>query len=449
MASSVQSAHMELAAWVGSDHLSDDPAVCRAAAVDGKAPALVVYPSTAEEVAGILRIAATAGLTVIPFRNRTQLDIGNPPERYDVGLSLKEMNNVWHYEPSDLTISVEPGMKLGDLQYLAAQDHLWLPLDPPGGVKASLGGTLATNATGPLGHGYGSPRDVVLGMKIATTEGKIIKTGGRVVKNVAGYDLAKLLIGSYGTLGVIVEANLKLYPLPRQRATYVLRAKSLGMARELRRCILATPLHFLRFLLVNPAGARWLRQGTPLAVESTKPEIWMEAGGSERVLERTQKSLEDLCREAGVSVETCGGAEAESVWNRASEFRHAVVEAQPGTVVVRASLPIAACEEFLSAAQQEAESAEFAALGSPGVGTVHAAISGYRDLGDAGSTIRRLRQSARSFGGALVVERCPVALKAPLDVWGDPGDDFDLMRKIKAAWDPQRTLAPGRMIGRI
>jgi glycolate oxidase FAD binding subunit len=204
-----------------------DPAACALLAVDGKVPNYVLYPDSAEKVAAVLRCAAENDLAVIPCRNGTKLATGSPPRRYDVALSLKEMTRVWHFEAADLTIGLEPGMKFGDFQEFIGRHGLWLPLDPRGGARASIGGIIAANAAGLLRQGFGGPRDMVLGLKIALTDGKIVKTGGRVVKNVAGYDLGKLMVGSYGSLGVIVEANLKLYPKPPERVTFAVRVSTL------------------------------------------------------------------------------------------------------------------------------------------------------------------------------------------------------------------------------
>src|SRR5256712_11472737 len=268
MTTAVQPAQAGFAAVVGESRVISGAAECAAYAVDGKVPNWVVYPSSAEQVAGVLSHAAELGLAVVPSRNDTKIGIGNPPRRYDVALSLKEMNRVWHYEPDDLTITVEAGMKLGDLQHFLARRRLWLPLDPPGGPRASLGGILATNSAGALRLPYGSPRDLGPGMKIANTEGKLIKAGGRVVKNVAGYDLVKLLIGSYGTLGVIVEASLKLFPLPAERATFVASIRGLDSARELRRKILNSPLQPLRMALLDATAASISRAGPSLDTRS-------------------------------------------------------------------------------------------------------------------------------------------------------------------------------------
>ena len=217
MTLAVDSVRAELAALAGTSHALTDIAACATLAVDGKAPDCAVAPFSAEQVAAVLHYASTHQLALIPRGNGTKLSMGNPPRRYDVALSLGELNRVIHYEPADLTISVEPGMTFGAFQELVGRSGLWLPLDPRGGAGSSIGGIIAANAAGPLRQGFGGPRDMVLGLKIATTDGKIAKTGGRVVKNVAGYDLGKLLTGSCGTLGVIVEASLKLFPKPPER----------------------------------------------------------------------------------------------------------------------------------------------------------------------------------------------------------------------------------------
>lgn len=441
----------ELAALVGESKLTSEPAACAAFVVDGKTPACVVYPPSAEQVAAVLRYAADHQLAVLPCRNATKLDTGNPPRRYDIALSLKELNQVWHYEPADLTISAEPGMKFGDFQYFVGRNGLWLPLDPRGGGKASLGGILATNSAGTLRLRYGSPRDMVLGLKIATTEGKIIKTGGRVVKNVAGYDLGKLFLGSYGSLGVIVEASLKLYPLPAERATFVLRARTLSMARDLRARILHSPLDLFRLTLLDPRAATLVRAGPSVAGEAKEPEVWVEVGGSARVIERCEQELADLGRTAGAPVARTEPGEAENFWERIADPGAWLKDAYPDVVILRAPLPIARCEEFLSRAQQEVESESvgLAGLAQPGAGTVTLCLLEPKRATEFSGLVLRLRRAAKDLGGTLVVEHCLWEFKGGIEVWGSPGDDFDAMRKVKGVWDPKGILSPGRFLGAL
>ena len=448
MSATLQNAQSSLAAVVGASRVITDAAACAALSVDGKFPQCIVYPTTAEEVAAILRCAAQHDLGVIPCRNGTKLGVGNPPRRFDVALSLKDMNRVWHYEAADLTITAEPGMKFGDFQHFVSRDGLWLPLDPPGGSRASLGGIVATNACGPLRLTYGAPRDMVLGMKIATGEGKVVKAGGRVVKNVAGYDIGKLLIGSYGTLGVIVETSFKLFPLPRRRATFAIAVGTLGIGRDLRRRIQKSPLAPARMVLMNAGGVR-MAAANPPGREAKEPEIWLEMAGSKRVIERCERELAELGKESAVVPRSVESAEAEAAWARLTDLRTCLPELSAEAIILKATLPDSASEELISRAEQEAEGekAKLAAVAQLGVGIVLLSVLSQHAAPTMVSMIRRLRDAAQALGGALVVERCPLEIKTELDVWGAPGNDFELMRKLKALWDPKGILAPGRFLG--
>ena len=445
----------DFAAILGESHLSADPDVCAAFAIDGLRPKCIVYPPTTEQVAEVLKFASSSGLAVIPVRNGTKLGIGAPPHRYDVALSLKDMNRVWYYEPDDLVVSVEPGMKFGDLQHFLGRHNLWVPLDPAGGERASVGGILAANSAGPLRLHYGGPRDLVLGMKVATAEGMVIKTGGRVVKNVAGYDLAKILIGSCGTLGVIVEASLKLHPQVPGRATWIIEPGTLAAALEFRRALQRSPLNPLRMVLMNAAARTMLESGIGGGSTPIGPTIWVEAGGSERVIGRYAEEFRALAHAVKSPVnrlesDRLGG------WERLSDFALWLTRDQGVSVVLKASLPIAASEEFLDRAEREAQGEGWLAIGlaQPGVGVVEVGLTPNPESRTPNPDCRpgligRLRHIAHDLGGSLAVTRCPAELKPALDVWGPPGDDFEVMRKLKAAWDPKGTLSPGRFMGGI
>ena len=450
MSTALQEITAGLAVLLGGDRVVDDPAACAAFAVDRVVPHHVVYPVSAEEVATTLCWAAEHELCVIPCRSVTKLSTGNPPRRYDLALSLKEMNRVWHYEPGDLTITAEPGMKFGDFQEFVGRQGLWLPLDPPGGGRTSLGGIVATNGAGPLRLAYGAPRDMVLGMKIATTEGKIIKAGGRVVKNVTGYDVGKLLIGSYGTLGVVVETSFKLSPLPPQRVSFALKAGTLGIARDLRRRILTSPITPARCVLIAGNAAQFAA-GQPAVGESAEPELWLEVHGSKRRIERARRDLEDLAVAAGVKPEAVEPAQADVIWARVTDLESWLTKDFPGALVLKATLPDAASEELVSRAVQEAEGekARCAIFAQLGVGIVYICFLSEFAVDAQAGLIRRLRAATEAFAGALVIECCARAIKEEFDVWGAPGSDFALMKKLKAVWDPGSVLSPGRYLGRL
>lgn len=434
---------------VGEDRVITDPAVLRGYAVEGCEPRSAVYPRSEEEVAAVLKLADEQDLAVIPCRNATKLHLGNLPRRYDVALCVKEMNQVWHYEPADLTVSVEPGMKLGDFQHFLARHRLWIPLDPPGGAKSSLGGIVATNAAGPLRLRYGTPRDMVIGMKIATTGGKLVKTGGHVVKNVAGYDLAKLLIGSYGTLGVIVEISFKLFPLPERQATLVFDVPGIEAAREFRRRVLASPLTPIRMVFLDPGASAFARGESEASRESGGFEIWVEFGGSGRVIERSLRTVQEIAHAAGAQARAIENHDVEEGWNRISDPGATLAAAVPQLLVLKAALPIASSEEFVQFAQQEAQkrSLRLACFCQNGVGVIHVCLMSESSLLPEADLVETLRRVAVTQGGSLVVERCPAAMMKKIDVWGPTGDDWGVMRKLKELWDPKGTLSPGRFVG--
>ena len=438
-----------LAALVGAPQVVSGPA-CAALAVGGKAPQYLVTPPNAESVAAVLKFAAEHDLGVIPRGNGSKMAWGNRPRRYDLALSLRALNHVWHYEPADLTITVEAGMNLADLEEFLERDGLWLPLDPPGGACASLGGILATNSSGPLRLRFGSARDMVLGIKVATAEGKLIKSGGRVVKNVAGYDLCKLLVGSYGTLGVIVEASFKLFPRPAARATWALEAGSLGLARDIRRHILDSPLEPLRLALFNGAALE-LMSSEPASAGTPRLELWVEAGGAESILARYARDLAEIGRSMGVPCRPLDAPSAAAAWARLGDYERLFAGSFPEVLLLKAALPLSSSEEFLSFAQQLAEgnAVQMAAFAQVGVGVVHLGLWGQGIAALTERLVTAMRKAAAGLGGVLLAEGYPRGFEAERDAWGQAGDSLEAMRRLKAAWDPRGVLSPGRFVGGI
>ncbi|MEE9235642.1 MAG: FAD-binding oxidoreductase, partial [Candidatus Acidoferrales bacterium] len=253
-----------------SSLLTTESAACRRFMVDGVTPSAVVEPPEAAELVEIVRWARSHHAALLPVSSGVYLPVGNPPAAADVAVSLARMNQVAHYDPADLTLSVQPGMRLRDVQALLAEHRLFLPADPPyadgaapavgpaPAFGAALGGLLATNASGPLRYAYGTWRDFVLGMKFVTGEGQLVKTGGRVVKNVAGYDLDKLMIGSLGTLAILTEISFKVFPLPARTATFVAGFHELEAALALRSRIVHSVLQPMSIDLLDSAAARLL-----------------------------------------------------------------------------------------------------------------------------------------------------------------------------------------------
>lgn len=443
---------------VGEEHCRTDAGALKKFAVDGVEPRCVVMPRSEDEAARALKRAADLGLAVIPCGGGTKLGAGAIPKRYDVALSLSAMASIRSFEPGDLTVSAEPGVALDQFQRFLQPHRLWAPFDSPGGAEASLGGIVSANASGPFRLKYGSPRDVVLGMRIAAANGRIIKTGGQVVKNVAGYDLARLLTGSFGTLGVIVEISLKLFPLPAGRSNWRVEAASLDAAHEFRRQILLSPLGPARMVLLD-AGAAALARGDDFKNAANRGyEIRVEFFGSDRVLARCAQTMADLAGAAGVHAEPMTGEDAALGWDRVTDAAALLGDGNPNIVALKAMLPIASGEAFIELIAGEAKKlgAGCACVCQNGSGILRACLipgaAGEAELPepllrDFAAGLSRLRAQALERGGALVIERCSPGLKKHVDVWGPPGSDFTLMHKLKNLWDPKGTLSPGRFVG--
>src|SRR5581483_4969107 len=254
----------------------------RALAVDGVLPGYVGAPASVEELSQVVAQANQDGLGVIPRGGGTRMGLGFPPAAADILVQTTGLNRVIDYEPADLTLTIQAGATLAEVQRLLRPEGQFLALDPPCPERATLGGVIASNASGPLRLAYGSARDLVIGTRVVNADGVATRAGGRVVKNVAGYDLNKLYIGSLGTVGVVVELSFKLWPLPPAQAT-LLAAFDAQALRAALTALLRTPL--------APLSLEALSQPAALACASHDPgpDRWLLAlrfGGGERALAR-------------------------------------------------------------------------------------------------------------------------------------------------------------------
>ena len=399
--------------------------------IDGHAPTKQVHPSTADELADALQAANNAGKAVTPVGGGTQLGLGMPPERVDLALHTTKLKRVVEYEPADLTVTVEAGISLADLQTLLAEQGQFLALDPPVDAAATIGGVLATNASGPLRFAYGTARDLVIGTRVANTDGTLTRSGGRVVKNVAGYDLNKLYIGALGTLGITVEVSFKLAPIPPASATVVGAFASLNDIRGLAASVVHSPLAPHAIELLAPGAATTAGLGS-------QPALVLRVGGYEAAVQRQARDLSALIgQHGGTVVET-----APSVWADL-----AAMQGSRRPLLVKASVPIAQSVAVVDVLQRELASLEPAVWAHAGNGVAYAACDAPADA----TLLRTLRQRVAGLGenASLVIVACPTPLKSEIDVWGEPTASIALMRAIKTKLDPKRTLNPGRYLGGI
>ena len=245
-----------LGEFVGAGRVLTDPASLAAYEVDGRRPSAALLPGSVAEIAEILRFASAERLAVVPVGGKTHLHIGMPPHRYDLALDVSGLNRVLAYEPHDLTLGVEPGITYAELDRSLREKGQFLPLSPPFAERATLGGIVAAAADTPLRYAHGTARDFLLGVEFVTGEGTVSKSGGRVVKNVTGYDLHKLLIGSLGTLAVMTRLNFRTFPLPPSQKMFVAAFTEQSDAFAFCRAIMKSPLQPRIVDVLNPGAAR-------------------------------------------------------------------------------------------------------------------------------------------------------------------------------------------------
>lgn len=383
-----------------------------------------VTPTSAEDLAAQLREAAVAKSTISVFGNDSKHSGGGPVLPADVRISTAGLRRVLQYEPRDLTISVEAGMPFAQLQALLAENGQMIALDPPFSSRATIGGVVAANANGPMRRGYGTARDLVIGMSFAMLDGRVVKTGGMVVKNVAGLDMGKMLIGSFGTLAVMTSINFRLHSLPRSSKTYLFNYPGLAAAIERRDKILKSVLQPIALDLLSPAAAaRFDRRGYILA---------LRAVGSPAVLARYSRELSD-------AEELSGNQDAE-FWQSVREFAPDFLERQPEGVVFRVSTTLKDLAAFVSRVPG-------ACISRAASGVTYVFLASWA----SGAS---LWKAAAEHHWVIAVEFGPGEIRRTTALWQLPASGpaaaaFAIMEKVKHMFDPDNLLNRLRLYGRI
>ncbi len=440
---------------VGAANVATEPARLADFAVDAVHPSAVVLPGSAEEIAEVVRLAAAEKLAVIPCGGRTKLGMGMPPRHYDLAVDLTRMNRLLAYDPGDLTLGVEAGIRFAQLNGVLAAQKQFVPLAPPFADAATIGGLMAANASTPLRHAYGSARDYVLGMEFVTGKGELAKSGGRVVKNVAGYDLHKLMLGALGTLGIITRVNFKTFPLPHAQRAFAASFAQAGEALAFCRAIARSPLrpHLVEVLDAQAAHI--------LGAEDQLPaNLWhvvVAAAGEERVVERHGGELARLAEQAcAAAYVTLGDTDKSDLLGRIREFPKHVTQCSPAAALFRISILPTKMAALVARAKQIAErNALQSAVLVRASGIVFFVLL---PPAQEKTALARLAQAATELlhastsselGGRPVIEFCPTDLKAQVNIWGPARDDLVLMQRLKKVFDPQGILCPGRYMGGI
>jgi glycolate oxidase FAD binding subunit len=397
-------------------------------AVDGVVPAHVVRPRDVAGVQAVLSAATRERRGVLASGLGAHLDVGAPPRALDVLLRTDALDRVLAYEPADMTVTVEAGCSLATLGDALGASGQWLPIDPPRPARTTVGGLVAANLSGPLRASHGTVRDLLIGIAVVGSEGALVRGGGRVVKNVAGYDLPKLHVGALGSLGVIVEVTFKVRPRPPREEAMVIEvpepAAGASLALDLYEAVEPSWIELVHpaSLVGGPAGASCIVVGAAGAAP------WVEESMAE--LQRRAASLPAQRRADGAAC------------------RHALADlaARPVPAVLRvATLPTALSAfvvPVVSSLAADGHALDLTAHVASGVARV-----GVREAASAGTVLARLRREAPP-GAVVVVDRAAPAVKAGLDVWGTVPDGRGgaLMTALKREIDPGGSFAPGRFV---
>ena len=384
-------------------------------------------PATAEELQEALRRCGREQSSVESGGSFSKRLFGGPVAEARYRLSTQRLNRLLAYEPADLTVSVEAGMRIGELTRILAENNQFLPLDPPFGADSTIGGALAANASGPRRRRYGTARDMTIGMRFATLEGRLVSTGGMVVKNVTGLDMAKLMIGSFGTLAVIASANFKIFPRPESSVTFLFRAASIETLLGIRSAILKGVL--------QPVAMDWIDpQASESAGSGESHALVVEASGNVAATKRFEQAFKDLASGEGAEVDTSDAA----IWDGVRETVPQWLAAHPDGAAIRASTVSTRLGELIRLA------------GDAGCGvTLRAANATGHVLAPDLETARLALTRLREQGFRATLEAASNKVKSGLNAWVVGDREFEVMQRIKADFDPLQLLNRGRLYGAI
>jgi len=409
----------------------------RVLSVDGLLPSTVMRPDDAEDAARGLRLCDLAPAPVVVWGGGTQMRLGAPPRHYEVAFSTERMTRLLEHQPADLTCRVEAGMRLSDLHATLRAQGQRLPLDPPHPERATVGGMVAANTNGLSRGRYGTVRDWVIGIAVAYPSGKVARAGGKVVKNVAGYDLMKLHIGALGTLGVVAEVNFKVQARPEAEATLLGQFEAPEQAIQV-------GLKLARQYLAPAAAIVVDRDSLSGFLPPTLAREGRGGGGGRWTL---ALKLDGYAREVAAAkdlaigfIREAGGAAEEpeislTFWDAARDWS----APEDDGVVLRAIVPLTSTQMVVAAVPPDAR-----VLAQPASGVVDVRVPAT----SAVETLSRLRVAA-GVDGQVVAAAARAALKPALDIWGPPPPGFPIMVALKQCLDPNGILNPGRFVGGI
>lgn len=466
-----------LAELLGAGTVDANPTVT----VAGVPVGAVARPADVDGVCRVMAFAHEHGLTVVPSGSGTKLDLGNPPESVDVLLDLSGLDEVTEYDAENLTIAAQAGARVADIQERVAADSLFFPVHPAFPDRATVGGVVASRDNGAKRFGHGNLRDVVLGIKLVRADGELVKFGGRTIKNVSGYDVTKLLIGSLGTLGVIVEVTFRLLPAPQREDVLLHAFPKLTDAATLSAKLLDSVLVPTAVELVSPSARQFLPglpadfapgeyvlavglEGHPDAVVRQERDLTVMCSnlapnrtalisGGGYVAEGAEPAPSEVACDIHETVEAChcaalsDGTTVEALWDGVADMQRAAAGAGYA-VAAKLAVPLSRVWELASALEKSAAAngVDVAYRVGCAAGVINLYLRG--ETAAAIAVLEDLRTLARRREGSLVLLTSS-PLEGAFETWGEPGPEQRVFRAIKAQYDPRGILNVGRFVGRI
>jgi len=466
----------ELIGIAGPDRLKTDPSVTAQYAVDGVIPKAVVFPKDTRMVAALVQCACRGNLAIVPWGSGTKMAMGNPPKRLDLVVCMARMNHMLDVDTANLTITVEAGVKFRDVQarlateedrcYLPLEDlkteagefvcsdrshsGCFLPMDPPFSERATMGGVVATNTTGPRRLLYGLPRDLVLGVRFVTPKGDIIGAGGKTVKNVSGYDVSKLMIGSLGSLGILCEMTLRLLPLPEKMETLLFSFDAFSDAGAFAAAILGTKLLPAAVEVANKAAIENMDLRGSLDFSPGSHVVMVALEAFDEAVARMHKELLAMAQHFKAKGHSLVQEDKHRLfWLTVGELQGSAHQRFPRLVALQLNYPLSAWKalfEFADKTLSQARLDHTMLCHAGNSVTLINLLSGTKGTDDKAliEAVQTLLAECRKAGGNLVVQRAPADLKKALPVWGEPGSDLPLMKRIRVELDPFGVMNPGR-----
>ena len=439
----------ELAAIVGAENVLARPEELANYQIDGMLPSFTVFPAIADQIAQLVKVAQREGIPVTPWGNGSRQALGLPLTKTGIVLSLKRMNHIIELDQSNLTAEAEAGIAHAELQKELAKHGLYFPLEPEDSEIATIGGTLATSSSGPKRLLYGTARDLVLGVTAVTPTGEVVRAGIKTMKNVAGYDLCRLFLGSWGTLGVITRAILKLSYLPETHSTLLLRFSSVGDAFQTVSEVLNSFLRPESIELIDARAAQRLESKTSLKLEEDEVVLLVGVAGSQEEVGRHIAEIKVLAEaNQAQAVGILAGIEEETVWSIQQEIHRYSVA---GMVRGKAVVPVSKTGEMYQEIRKVAGRHQLQAgvTGRAGSGILYPALfaegQGAQNGKKALAAVADLIQSAGRLGGFFLVERGSPEVRQAYDLISQRSD-YELMKRLKRSLDRKNIFNPGKLV---